>query len=660
MLSYCEKPYEGELLYGFALRMYRYNEEPESFRRFAFRNFGIGYGTGRGTKIPYDYVTDAERAAAENIRLRSFPDIRRLVFEMLPTGAILPFMRFSHQARYMEAVLHGAHNFIRPVRTTRSLPYLKLCPDCMREDIKRYGEAYYHAEHHIPGMKICPKHLCPLKMVRTERAADLWEQADAFRTDGEEAVAEMRTEIFRSGFLAGLYREPAYTDFTEIIRSVQNKIQKEGLAVSEAYERIRERYGMQCAFNGMDRFELFLQRQVKDGECLLQAAETYLTVREMGADTAGQERALRTELQGRFELLSDFGVIVKLKCGCGREFYTHPYALLMGLGCPSCDEKLSPEELANRMLSRLGDGKYHTDYVHEKIKACRVIHDTCGAYRDDFYDIVFGEKRCKCEVVLSLDEYQDLIDKKRREFLAESFVEDPSGRKIRIRHKKCGGVFDVKPVYFLPNLTCRICSPRYVPSLSVDQAMEALTGKEYVRISPYGGYRDKMLVRHASCGTWFAITPDGFREGYRCPLCIPVTWPREYVERAVHDCTDGLYNVEEVQRDRVTVRCADGTVFHKTRSFIIQELIRPTPSAVFRFRSSRPETLINDRFTVFDRARETCEREGHWIAEDISGISHGARRSICRWLNDNGYLKRVEKGVYVLGERTYPPENNKK
>ena len=171
MLSYCEKPYEGELLYGFALRMYRYNEEPESFRRFAFRNFGIGYGTGRGTKIPYDYVTDAERAAAENIRLRSFPDIRRLVFEMLPTGTILPFMRFSHQARYMEAVLHGAHNFIRPVRTTRSLPYLKLCPDCMREDIKRYGEAYYHAEHHIPGMKICPKHLCPLKMARTERAA---------------------------------------------------------------------------------------------------------------------------------------------------------------------------------------------------------------------------------------------------------------------------------------------------------------------------------------------------------------------------------------------------------------------------------------------------------------------------------------------------------
>ena len=73
MLSYCEKPYEGELLYGFALRMYRYNEEPESFRRFAFPQLwhrytyiywkghqnpirlchGRGTGSGRKHKAPF-------------------------------------------------------------------------------------------------------------------------------------------------------------------------------------------------------------------------------------------------------------------------------------------------------------------------------------------------------------------------------------------------------------------------------------------------------------------------------------------------------------------------------------------------------------------------------------------------------------------------------
>ena len=188
----------------------------------------------------------------------------------------------------MEAVLHGAHNFIRPVRTTRSLPYLKLCPDCNEGGYKTvWGSLLPRGTPYTRNEDLPETFMSPENGPHGEGAADLWEQADAFRTDGEEAVEEMRTEILRSGLLAGLYREPAYTDFTEIIRSVQNKIQKEGLAVPEAYERIRERYGMQCAFNGMDRFELFLQRQVKDGECLLQAAETYLTVREMGADTAG-------------------------------------------------------------------------------------------------------------------------------------------------------------------------------------------------------------------------------------------------------------------------------------------------------------------------------------------------------------------------------------
>ncbi len=70
MLSYCEKPYEGELLYGFALRMYRYNEEPK-FSAVCFPQLwhrvrhgkghqnpirlchGHGTGSGRKHKAPF-------------------------------------------------------------------------------------------------------------------------------------------------------------------------------------------------------------------------------------------------------------------------------------------------------------------------------------------------------------------------------------------------------------------------------------------------------------------------------------------------------------------------------------------------------------------------------------------------------------------------------
>ena len=40
--------------------------------------------------------------------------------------------------------------------------YLRYCPSCYREDIGRYGESFWRRLHQVPGVLICPKHLCPL------------------------------------------------------------------------------------------------------------------------------------------------------------------------------------------------------------------------------------------------------------------------------------------------------------------------------------------------------------------------------------------------------------------------------------------------------------------------------------------------------------------
>jgi hypothetical protein len=39
---------------------------------------------------------------------------------------------------------------------------LKFCPKCQQEDIQKYGEAYWHRQHQIPGMLVCLKHQIPL------------------------------------------------------------------------------------------------------------------------------------------------------------------------------------------------------------------------------------------------------------------------------------------------------------------------------------------------------------------------------------------------------------------------------------------------------------------------------------------------------------------
>lgn len=39
---------------------------------------------------------------------------------------------------------------------------LRYCPQCVKEDIERYGEAYWHRIHNLPGMFVCCKHGVPL------------------------------------------------------------------------------------------------------------------------------------------------------------------------------------------------------------------------------------------------------------------------------------------------------------------------------------------------------------------------------------------------------------------------------------------------------------------------------------------------------------------
>lgn len=41
--------------------------------------------------------------------------------------------------------------------------YLKFCPKCMQDDIKIYGEYYWHRLHQVPGVLVCPKHKIPLE-----------------------------------------------------------------------------------------------------------------------------------------------------------------------------------------------------------------------------------------------------------------------------------------------------------------------------------------------------------------------------------------------------------------------------------------------------------------------------------------------------------------
>lgn len=56
-----------------------------------------------------------------------------------------------------------SHHLPIPLHTNTSC--LRYCPECVKEDRVKYGEAYIHTTHTIPDINICTKHFCELKYV---------------------------------------------------------------------------------------------------------------------------------------------------------------------------------------------------------------------------------------------------------------------------------------------------------------------------------------------------------------------------------------------------------------------------------------------------------------------------------------------------------------
>ena len=82
---------------------------------------------------------------------------------------LLPFlMRFQSQekkAAILEAFLAGEDMRPRYLRATRDIKprSMRYCPVCVREDTQTYGEPYWHREHQIGLMPLCPRHRCRLR-----------------------------------------------------------------------------------------------------------------------------------------------------------------------------------------------------------------------------------------------------------------------------------------------------------------------------------------------------------------------------------------------------------------------------------------------------------------------------------------------------------------
>lgn len=185
----------------------------------------------------------------------------------------------------------------------------------------------------------------------------------------------------------------------------------------------------------------------------------------------------RPEFFEEYELLEEYRgckdkITIKHK-KCGKVFLMDPMHLMRGQGCPHCH-----------------GGKKDKAWFNEKMK-----------------DLVGDE-------YLALEDYT-------------------TGKtKIKFKHVKCGEIFEMRPEDFLNGQRCPECAKhiraaklKKEPSIFAKE-VASLVGDEYELLSDYTNCKEKVWMKHKTCGSIFKVSPTAFlhggskKTGTRCPICF--------------------------------------------------------------------------------------------------------------------------------------------
>ena len=160
MLTYFPAPYPGEWWYSVLCR-YHVRSGHSKYATTINELYG-GRPMVHGRLIP-----GGDCAAI----LSSLPPGVLSIDDVLANHTLLPyytrFFAADKKRQIWEALQAGRGSGITSVRTQMpdGTEGLKYCPVCYHSDTTRYGEPYWHREHQIPLLPLCPTHKVPLVTV---------------------------------------------------------------------------------------------------------------------------------------------------------------------------------------------------------------------------------------------------------------------------------------------------------------------------------------------------------------------------------------------------------------------------------------------------------------------------------------------------------------
>ena len=659
MISVCVKNYLDELLYGWLIRLMECNGFPNMYSFQSF-HFHMSNGTSLATgKTRLDWISGLEQICREYESIISFPDIETMIERMTGTLTVFPFLSYGHQALRSQIMLRSDEMY--RMQLEWDVERLCVCTECMKEDIKENGEAYYHTWHHLLNVHVCAKHGAPLKKIRHNGRESLWNPGVSEQAEEIPRVTDIETECMISRFMKKMYEKPVTIDLKILQSVIAAEMERKGYPTEIPYGSLPEK------IHDSGFGKIFGDNIVKEIRCILTgswinkekaaALLTFLFKEYENFYIAAQERSNNLEVKFRelavnrcIKLLSFRGWIAQLQCpDCGRKFWIHPYAVALGCGCPECEQKLSETEFIGRQMMLIGDGQYE---IAEPFRGygtkIKILHKTCGKVR---YmrpaNLIWMGRECRCMYDVTMEKLQARIDPGRREYkLVHYRGEWGRGQIATIRHEICGNTFDVQLSYFIKNPYCRACRPRNYSTERFRQDMRALTGDEYTISGEFINQRTKIKIMHKKCGIYTDGLPSDFLNGKRCSLCSKFI-SEEDIKGAVKECTEGRYSVIGREKTDFIIADPSGKSYKMTARKIMQELIRPTPSKFFPDRVCQAEVPIRTAATIYIEGRVICKKQSKFSYQDFQMYSRTDFSNAVKWLIKQKYVKHVEYGKYM-------------
>lgn len=558
-------PYPDEMLLSSFLRNLRENAidlhlyEMMVFEVNAFQHSSLQLGLNREFEI---YLQSLNMDVDESRYLLST--------SILPFCAI--FMSHEEQTAQVNSFFRKQDRLSPPQNPL--IKTMNVCPNCIQRDRKIYGEPYYHRSHQLHGVGVCQEHHIPLLTFGEEQ--DSKKRICLFDVDSCKPIENNKPEadaIAYAEYARYLLNANIHSDIAAIKSIIQEEFNDRGYrarALSSTFYKDLEKWPQKSLFDvPAEAFSKWLAvLRERKPEAILGVLMFLFPKPE--------------DLVKRID--TGKPLIDKYICEKGHVYYATPHAHMTGWGCPECDKLLSYDERYQRLVDVQGNGEYIVmEPFESNDKKLRHYHCVC---KQDVYIkprkfIGYGE-RCPCRIRIPESEIKSWVGKNGFELISYTNATD----KMTLRHPACGEMFDVVRARFLSNARCRVCEdPRALKGAmkAISEQLHRVVGDEYELLA-YDKGTKKMTLKHNSCNTTFDISRGRFFDGQRCPQCTQLP-SYDMLAKAVPEASNGKYVLDGEATPGgsrvILLNTMDGSRKNYGRTYIAQELSRPTPSALF-------------------------------------------------------------------------------